>query len=96
MRESEERYRLFVGDVAHQLRTPLAILRSHLDGMGGADEIKQLMGDVDDMARLVNQLLGYAQLDLLKIALSDRADLCEVCTDVATYFAPLAIQEGSL
>lgn len=96
MRESEERYRLFAGDVAHQLRTPLAILRSHLDGMGGADEIKPLVGDVDDMALLVNQLLAYAQLDLLKIALSDRADLCEVCTDVATYFAPLAIQEGSL
>ncbi|MBT7486059.1 MAG: HAMP domain-containing histidine kinase, partial [Rhodospirillales bacterium] len=87
-------YRMFAGDVAHQLRTPLAILRAHLDGMGGAENIKSLIGDVDDMARLVNQLLAYAQLDSLKVTRSDQADLCEICTAVAAYIAPLAIQEG--
>jgi PAS domain S-box-containing protein len=94
LRDSEERYRLFAGDIAHQLRTPLAILRANLDGMKRAGDFKSLVGDVDDMARLVGQLLAYAQLDSLNIAPSDQADLCEICTNVAAYIAPLAIQEG--
>jgi PAS domain S-box-containing protein len=94
LRESEERYRLFAGDVAHQLRTPLAILRAHLESAKAAEGIKSLISDVDEMARLINQLLAYAQLDSLKITPSDQADLCEICTDVAAFIAPLAIQEG--
>lgn len=94
LRESEERHRTFAADVAHELRTPLAVLQTHLDNLDESPEIQSLRQDVDNMTRLVAQLLAMTRIEALATdqTLND-VDLGEVCRNVATLVAPLAIKE---
>nr|WP_225778219.1 ATP-binding protein [Pseudomonas sp. Marseille-Q3773] len=60
----------FIADAAHEMRTPLAVLRLHaqnaLNAASTAERDKALgflMGGVDRLARVVNQLLTLARLE---------------------------------
>jgi len=61
--ESEERQRNFTADAAHELRTPLAVLRSNLDSLEDSAAVQSLRHDVDAMSRMVEQLLAYTRLE---------------------------------
>ena len=50
LRESERRNREFAADVAHELRTPLAVLRTRLENMGESERMQPLVEHVDDMS----------------------------------------------
>ncbi|NQU58047.1 MAG: PAS domain S-box protein [Rhodospirillales bacterium] len=94
LRESEERHRNFAADVAHELRTPLAVLRTHLDNLSDTKEIQSLRLDVDNMSRLVAQLLAMTRIETFtKGETFNDVDLGEVCRNVATLLAPMAIKE---
>jgi signal transduction histidine kinase len=64
--------RRFLDDVGHELKTPLTVLRGHLDVLdtGSPEDISEtkelLLDEVDRMSRLVN--------DLILLAKSDRPD----------------------
>lgn len=92
-RDQEERQRAFVADVAHELRTPLAILRTKLDTLKDPQAAAALCGEVDAMTRLVSQMLSFARYELFRPESGESADLREVCTAVATHLAPIAIRE---
>ena len=94
LEKSEAKHRHFSADVAHELRTPLAVLRSHLDNLENTETIRSLSKDVDAMSRLVSQLLATTQLDSLTVNPSDEADLHAIGTEVVKYLAPLAVKEG--
>lgn len=97
IRDSEERHRQFAADVAHELRTPLAVMRSNLDSLEEADVAGSLRADVDAMSRMVEQLLAAARLEFLEIGPTEQTDLHEICANVATHLAPLFInQERSI
>ena len=91
--EQEERQRAFVADVAHELRTPLAILRTKLDNLQDEAAAAALRDEVDAMTRLVSQMLAFARYELFRPATGESADLREVCTAVATHLAPIAIYD---
>jgi len=93
LRASEDRYRTFAADVAHELRTPLAVLRAQLDNIQNSKIVAALCSDVDQMSRMVSQLLAATQLDWVALDPADRADLRAVCTNVAAHLAPIAIRE---
>lgn len=92
--ESEARHRAFAADVAHELRTPLSVMRANLDNLGDAPALRSLRHDVDVMAHLVEQLLAASRAEMLSIDADDQADLHEVCVTVAARLAPLAIKKG--
>jgi len=96
LQASETRYRNFAADVAHELRTPLAALRFQLETFKDGDAVSNLCRDVDQMSRLVSQLLAATQLDWVAINRFDKADLRAVCIDAAAQLAPLAIKENKL
>jgi PAS domain S-box-containing protein len=94
LRESEERHRNFAADVAHELRTPLAVLRTHLDNLSDSKEVQSLRVDAENMSRLVAQLLAMTRIETFTTDENlDDVDLGEVCRNVATLIAPLAIKE---
>jgi PAS domain S-box-containing protein len=94
--EQEERQRAFVADVAHELRTPLAVLRTKLDTLKDEAAAAVLRDEIDGMTRLVSQMLAFARYELFRPGSEEEADLCEVCTNVATHLAPIAILEDRL
>jgi two-component system sensor histidine kinase QseC len=64
------RERRFIADAAHEMRTPLAVLRVHAQNLleaGTEDERREslafLISGVDRTSRLVNQLLTMARLE---------------------------------
>lgn len=83
----------FTANAAHELRTPLAVLRARLDGLD-SPEAGSLTADVDRMARLVEQLLSVARLEARMVELDDDVDLCAVARNVAAALFPLALAEG--
>ena len=93
LRNSEEKHRDFAANVAHELRTPLAVLRTQLDNLDDRETAKPLYRDIDHMARLVSQLLAAARLDWIAVEPGDRADLRGICTTVAAHLAPIALEE---
>ncbi len=92
LRESERRSQEFAADIAHELRTPLAVLSMRLESFADLPEVKDLRGDVESMSRLINQLLTLARLDRLVIDMRTKVDLHAVCVDVASLLAPLIIE----
>jgi signal transduction histidine kinase len=86
--------REFTADAAHELRTPLAILRAQIDMIEDAVLAASLRHDIDGMTRLVGQLLEIAELDTLVIASDEVADLNAIGTRLAAYLAPLAAKLG--
>lgn len=94
LRESEERNRLFAADVAHELRTPLAVMRLHLEKLSDRATADPLLQDLEKIARMLDQLLATAKLEDPNAKLADGVNLHEICVAVGADMAPLAIKEG--
>ena len=86
--------REFTADAAHELRTPLAILRAQVDTIDDRELAEALRNDVESMSRLVNQLLEIAELDTFVIDADEVADLTATAAEVASFIAPLALSQG--
>lgn len=86
--EDYERQRRFIASAAHELRTPIAILRIKVEA---ADEAttRQLGGDVDRLANLAEQLLDLQRLDAVRN--DEDIDLVALVRQVAADLAPLLI-----
>lgn len=83
--------RQFTADAAHQLRTPLAILRTRIETLGDRAGTQELHADIESMSRIVSQLLDIAELDTLVLDPSETADLRAVCAEVVGSIAPYAL-----
>jgi signal transduction histidine kinase len=85
--------REFTADAAHELRTPLAVLRTRLDTLADKRTTEALRQDVEGMCRIVGQLLDIAESDTFIVAPAERADLHSVCVEVVESVARLAIAQ---
>jgi signal transduction histidine kinase len=88
------RLREFTADAAHELRTPLSVLRMRIDTLPDRPTADALRGNVEGMSRVVSQLLDAAELEMLVVIPHEKADLRAVCAEVAEFIAPLALAQG--
>ena len=86
------RQRRFTANAAHELRTPLAVLRVCIDNLTTGGTRQELAAETDRLSRRVNQLLALAKLEEGKIFFTD-IDLGQLAADVTTYLVPLALRE---
>ena len=86
--------REFTADAAHELRTPLSILRTQIDMIADRELAEPLSHDVESMSRLVNQLLEISELDSFCITEGETADLAAIAGEVAAFLAPLALAQN--
>ena len=84
----------FTADMAHELRTPLSIVRARVDSLEPGPVRDALRGDLVNMTRTVNQVLDIAELESFIVATDARADLHEICADAVGLMAPLAVELG--
>lgn len=94
LRDSEQRHRDFASDIAHELRTPLAVLRTRLDTLDDSDAHQAMRDDITAMSRLLHQMLAATRLETLAADSFGPVDIRAVCAKVAMNLGHLAIQEG--
>jgi len=87
--EGFDQQRRFTSNAAHELRTPLAILRARIDGLEDGPTKSGLIGDVERMSRLVNQLLLAGRLELQAPMPNVMIDLVEVARETIERMSPL-------
>ncbi|MEP7179077.1 MAG: HAMP domain-containing sensor histidine kinase [Pseudonocardiales bacterium] len=87
---SEERLRTFIADASHELRTPVAVIRSHADYAQRTNTslppeteqaLQRIGAEATRMGRLVDDLLLLARLDAGQELLHEEVDLTRVVLD---------------
>ena len=97
-----ERERRFTGDAAHELRTPLASIKTQsqvaLRAQGEEERrhaLKQIEAGVSRTTRLVEQLLTLARLDPDAASQQrETVDLQQIAAETLAEISPLALEKG--
>ncbi len=84
----------FTADAAHEMRTPLSILKLRIEALDPGPAKNALREDVSAMTRLVNQMLDLAQADTLDSQITQTVDLTMLARDAVERMLPVAVARG--
>jgi len=84
----------FTADAAHELLTPLAVMKADIEEMENREAAAALADDVEEMTGIVTQLLELSEFESDPKMANDIVDLRQIASDVLTRMAPLAIRDG--
>ncbi|WP_367119290.1 sensor histidine kinase [Methylocystis sp.] len=85
------RQRRFTANAAHELRTPLAIMRARLENAKASPLKSELLGDASQLRSIVEEMLVAARLTEGQAPLDQRVDLSDAARQVVSDLLPLAI-----
>lgn len=91
--EAFQRRQRFIADVAHELRTPLAVLNVQIDGLPDGTRRTELERTLFRLSQMVGQMLDVERLSLAGRR-RDPVDLVELARTVTAEVTPLAIASG--
>ena len=84
----------FSANVAHEIRTPIAVLRSSIDRITDPELKTMLTQDVDQLDRIFAQLIDLSRADAALKTSFEPVDLHSVAVQVATDLAQSALRSG--
>lgn len=93
LEESAKRQQRFTANAAHELLTPLAILRARLDAPGEPSFLQDLDRDARRLQSIVEQLLILARADQRRMFAED-VDLGDVARHMIADYLPLIVDSG--
>ena len=85
------RQKRFTANVAHELRTPVAILRARIDGLTDTTFRNELQRDVRRIQTIVDQLLITARLSEYDGPMDEAVDMVATARELVADYAPLVI-----
>jgi signal transduction histidine kinase len=96
-----ERQQRFVDDAGHELRTPITIVRGHLELLEDdpderRDTVALVMDELDRMARIVNDLLTLAKWEQPDFLATADVDLGLLVDDVIAKASALGVRDWKL
>jgi signal transduction histidine kinase len=83
----------FLIDAAHELRTPIAIMQTRIEGMSESKDRRRLLDDVARLGETAEQLLDFERNDQAT-DVHETVDLVDIARTVVADLAPLAIAAG--
>lgn len=86
--------RRFVANAAHELRTPIAIMRAHADNPDDAAFRRDIKRDIRRVQSIIEQLLASVRLSAHCEAAVDEIDLGATILTLIADITPLAIENG--
>jgi signal transduction histidine kinase len=89
-----QQQRRLMANAAHELRTPLAVLRARIEGLDHVQDKPALVRDVVRMTRLVEQLMAVAHLDAGQVVVDGRVNMVDIACEVLADCAPWAMARG--
>jgi signal transduction histidine kinase len=93
----EQGYRIqqdFLGTAAHELKTPLALIRAQVELASDSEYRRSLLNDVEHMTRQVQQLLLLAEASERQNYTFAAVDILAVATEAAGYLRRVADAAG--
>ena len=84
----------FASNVAHEIRTPIAVLRSSIDRIDDPALKQSLSHDAKQLDRIFGQLIDLSRADAALQSGFETVDLHSIAVDVATDLAPVALRSG--
>lgn len=93
LEEAFLRRKRFIADVAHELRTPLAILNMHVEALPAGTARADLQRTVFRLGHMVGQMLDAERLTLAARR-RERVDLVELGREAVAIIAPMAVANG--
>ena len=86
--------RAFSANAAHELRTPLAALRAHVESLLPAAERREATAEFDRLGRLIEQLLLLAEADQDHLKRQEPFDLVLLVRDISSDMTPKILGTG--
>ena len=84
----------FTADAAHELLTPLAVIRAEAESLEDRERARALLSGIHEMSDMATQLLELAELDGMATLPDEACDLRAIAEDVLARFAAQAIKHG--
>ena len=84
----------FSSNVAHEIRTPIAVLKSSIERIENPDLKQTLSQDADQLDRIFSQLIDLARSEAASVTVFEPVDLHALATETATTFASEAVRSG--
>ncbi|KKB75863.1 hypothetical protein VW35_19065 [Devosia soli] len=85
--------RMMTSAIAHEVRTPLAIIKLELSGIDSS-RARKAEADVDELAEFVTQLTGLARLEAINERQFEDTDLGQLGEEVVGSVAPWVMARG--
>jgi signal transduction histidine kinase len=86
--------RRFTANAAHELRTPLAVLKARCDKVHDDVLREAVMRDITRMSTIVDQLLAIARIESRQLTMNESLDLADIAVATVADLYPLAHAEG--
>jgi signal transduction histidine kinase len=80
-----------MANIAHELRTPLAILRARIESLNMPAVEQSLLPDFNRVSEFVSRLLAVARLQSRQVAFDQRYDVVRTTRECLAQMAPLAL-----
>jgi signal transduction histidine kinase len=82
IKDDMKQQREFIDNAAHELNTPIAILRANIEGMDNSKNKKELLNDLELIENVSSQMLRLSHLEKFQVTKDEKTDLVQLISDL--------------